>query len=181
MLRSRALTLLSLILLLWTLLCGLAGSVFPGGWGTSWSVGGRHYWVDTNNRFLSITTGSEFAAGKKFSYPTPYGRVVKWTERPVGGGVYVGRSHRDLDVKVGSDRNMEYRWLRIPLGYVIVATGLLPLVWLSRRVARWLHGRRIRAAGLCRGCGYDVRATPDRCPECGLHIDKLPVSPQATH
>ena len=38
--------------------------------------------------------------------------------------------------------------------------------------AFWLVGgavmrRRRPRAGACRDCGYDTRATPDRCPECG--------------
>jgi hypothetical protein len=46
---------------------------------------------------------------------------------------------------------------------LIILTGLLPLRWMSRLI---LHRRRHRK-GLCRACGYDLRATPERCPECG--------------
>jgi hypothetical protein len=56
---------------------------------------------------------------------------------------------------------------RVGLAYPLlcVVTATPPLVWLWRRRSR--TQRRRLAAGLCTGCGYDLRATPGRCPECG--------------
>ena len=51
----------------------------------------------------------------------------------------------------------------VPHWFVIAGSAILPVVWLiGRRRAR----RRARG-GLCAACGYDLRASPGRCPECG--------------
>jgi hypothetical protein len=44
---------------------------------------------------------------------------------------------------------------------------LSALAWSVPAILRQHRAGKRRAAGLCAECGYDLRASPDRCPECG--------------
>ena len=55
----------------------------------------------------------------------------------------------------------------IPLWMFPAALGAYPVLSLGWEAARALTRNRRKMAGSCRRCGYDLRATPDRCPECG--------------
>jgi hypothetical protein len=41
------------------------------------------------------------------------------------------------------------------------------LLLVSLPALRWARAHRRPAPGHCPACGYDLRATPERCPECG--------------
>ena len=53
-----------------------------------------------------------------------------------------------------------------PYWLVMLVAGL-PAMLLSRQLGRGIAARRRRARGRCAACGYDLRASPQRCPECG--------------
>jgi hypothetical protein len=54
-------------------------------------------------------------------------------------------------------------WVAMPAWLPVLAFLILPVVW----ILRWRAARRRASAGLCETCGYDLRGTPERCPECG--------------
>lgn len=57
----------------------------------------------------------------------------------------------------------DFRAVSVPLWWVVVLTSIFPVLWIASHRRR----RRFERIRLCRRCGYDLRATPGRCPECG--------------
>ena len=74
------------------------------------------------------------------------------------GGVHFARAQFPNG---GPVVNASYVIIRLWLLLVPAAVAWTPAAW------RAVRGRTRRRPGHCRACGYDLRATPDRCPECG--------------
>ena len=77
----------------------------------------------------------------------------------------------------GRDAGNGKPWARqgtvaIPHWSVMLVSAVLPALWFhGRRRARY---RVVR--GLCPACGYDLRASPERCPECGVANPERTIS-----
>jgi len=65
-----------------------------------------------------------------------------------------------LNIQVGRlSADFEERW--------VLTLIVLPLIWAVLTLKNERRKRLAPQDGKCRHCGYDLRATPDRCPECG--------------
>jgi hypothetical protein len=68
-----------------------------------------------------------------------------------------------FEFTTGSSGSNARREFATPTWLFALLAGLLP----ACRLATARRSRKHRRLGCCPLCGYDLRATPDRCPECG--------------
>ena len=102
------------------------------------------------------------------------------TDNAVLTTIAKSKDTRDLVVILSGDGRLpgvfgQSRWFAIPYATPIAPCAVLPGVMLMRAWRRRRRGRR----GLCRQCGYDLRASPARCQECGSVPDQRDPGPSA--
>ena len=123
--------------------------VFSASKGRIWFVHtSRPYWTGDGYRVHPVSQNFEKQFDRLLTVKsTESGRLVS-----VIGFAYT--SHYDPFF------SCKFIYVGVPLWLFVAFTMVPPLLAVRRRLSRV-------APGCCQGCGYDLRATPNRCPECG--------------
>ena len=131
---------------------------------------GRIEWWRWRANGLADLPLSETVGPQPWTYldETPTRSDWKWRlhrGKTLGGEAWEGlgfravTSHNDPP----SVRPRSYQSVSVPYYILTLLTLVLP----ACRLRQFRRDRWRRRPGLCPACGYDLRATPDRCPECG--------------
>ena len=94
-------------------------------------------------------------------FDNPLPRRWASSRGPLGFSTYRGTARHYLLLSP-----LALRGATVPHAAVVALFAATPAAWLFRNRQAAVRRRR-SLTGLCRACGYDLRATPTRCPECG--------------
>ena len=141
-------------------------------------IAGRPYVLNSRSGRLSASAGSEAAAGFPTGWFTFQGEpytLQPWESDapgPVSSKSYAagfGFVEGWYPGGVNYTTKARYQMLVIPAWAAAILTALLP-AWVFPRLWRQWRRNWLTARGRCYACGYDVRNSPDRCPECGTPV-----------
>jgi hypothetical protein len=139
------------------------------GWEGSPRISRRSY-------YLAIDTHSmAYAVYREELFDTPHGWRFFHNDYASGDpGVvapdlrFFGFEYRSAEYQPTQAAESLREWT-VPYWFLVLILAVPPAI----AVTTALRARQRRRHGLCPACGYDLRATPDRCPECGVAPSKL--------
>jgi hypothetical protein len=133
------------------------------------SSGNGGLWLHVDTHTMGPAAYAANAPGIRALYPK--GKAAQWESSVLTNQFqlssfhhFLGFLHAPLSSKTPI-ASVRTHWWRVPYWAVALTAAILPWQWLALR-RRWRLSYR-RQNHLCLRCGYDLRASPDRCPECG--------------
>lgn len=98
-----------------------------------------------------------------------YDGHILYTHRGLNGVIAVGVSP-GIAVRGCSFNGINCEEVVVSFWFLICALMIVPAESVMRLAIRAGRARRRRRRGLCIICGYDLRVSKERCPECGTSI-----------
>jgi hypothetical protein len=123
-----------------------AGSEFPAGWSFRRHPGEAYYPL--------VAVPAEYVAPERDDAPRGFDRT--WHGFQVAGWV---------TPETSGEPRQESVWVTVPCWALVAVFAILPAAPVITGIGHRV--RRTQGKDVCPNCGYDLRATPDRCPECG--------------
>jgi hypothetical protein len=114
----------------------------------------------------AIVVCSEYLAKDGHATPVPAGSTAATLLRVRGPGLPGRMGFTQFGYTANRTGTQTWMWTA-PMWAIVLLTAAAP-GWLAVRAWTASRARQRRlAAGQCIRCGYDLRASPQHCPECG--------------